>query len=252
MIEMYVVTHKKSDFLPQNRIFIGVGKDKKIDNVQVYDDNMNNISEKNSSFCELTALYWIWKNTSTDFIGFEHYRRFFCKKTSFFSPKIISSNYALKKLEKYDCVVSSFFHFDGNLYKYYEAKHNAVDLEVCKDVISQKYPSYIEAFDMIMSGNKAFMCNMFIMKKELLDSYCNWLFDILFEVENRIDISDRDAYQKRVFGFLSERLFNVWVYKNNLKIFNLPVYMPDDKPCVIKMKNFIKKILRLFRGKKDV
>lgn len=62
------------------------------------------------------------------------------------------------------------------------------------------------------------------MKKSLCDRYCSWLFDILFELEKRIDVSSYDMYQKRVFGFLSERLFTVWLHHENLRVTNQEVY----------------------------
>ena len=67
---------------------------------------------------------------------------------------------------------------------------------------------------------------MFIAKKELIDEYCEWLFDILFESEKTINktLETKDKYNKRVYGFLSERLFNVWIKTKKLKIKELPVY----------------------------
>ena len=61
------------------------------------------------------------------------------------------------------------------------------------------------------------MFNMFIMKKEILDSYCEWLFDILFELEKRIDFTKYDIFHSRFFGRVSELLLDVWINTNNLK-----------------------------------
>ena len=58
---------------------------------------------------------------------------------------------------------------------------------------------------------------MFIGKKEVMDNYCKWLFSILFEAEKFIDTSTYNNYNRRVFGFLAERLFTVWVDHNQEK-----------------------------------
>lgn len=60
-------------------------------------------------------------------------------------------------------------------------------------------------------------------KKKLFDSYCEWLFDILFEMEKYVDLIHLDEYQKRLYGFLSERLLNVWVKHNKLKAKHLNI-----------------------------
>lgn len=244
MIKMYVVTHKESNFLPVGRTFIGVGDNKSINNVQTYDYIGDNISVKNSFYCELTALYWIWKNDNSDFISFEHYRRFFYKKTSFFWKNISTPKYILNKLKKHDIVVSNLFYFNVNLEKYYGQNHIHEDLDRCKKIIEKYYPEYSFSYNKVMNNHCAFMCNMFAMSKELLNDYCDWLFGILFKLENEIDLNDRDKYQQRVYGFISERLFNVWVDYKKLKICYLPIYMPKDIPFLVKFKRLIKKIVK--------
>ena len=64
---------------------------------------------------------------------------------------------------------------------------------------------------------------MLIAKRTFVERYCEWLFDILFEVEKRIDISNYSVYQKRVFGFLAERMFNICLYKNKIKVYSASV-----------------------------
>ena len=50
---------------------------------------------------------------------------------------------------------------------------------------------------------------------------------ILFEVEKRVDISKYDSYQQRLFGFLGERLLNVWLVHRKPKIKYLATYNSD-------------------------
>ncbi len=242
-LKLFVVTHKEVSYLPQGRTFIGVGKNLAIPNVNIYDSSGDNITYKNESYCELTALYWIWKNIKVDFVGLEHYRRFFCEKKSFWKVQPISKDKINRILRTHDCIVSQKFKFKEGLYSYYKKNHFQSDLDICKEVIMEKYPEYKDSFDKIIYGKYAVMCNMFIMRKELLDEYCQWLFAILFETEKRIDVTNRDSYQKRVFGFLSERLFNVWLDFKKLKLYHLPIYFPDDKPYKIYFKKFFKILL---------
>lgn len=91
------------------------------------------------------------------------------------------------------------------------------------------------------SGHKF---NMLIMKRELLDDYCTWLFDLLFELEKRLDISAYSANDKRVFGFVSERLLDVWIGTNQIEYQEMPVLFMEKQNWLVKGKNFLKRKLR--------
>ena len=79
------------------------------------------------------------------------------------------------------------------------------------------------------------------MKKTLFDEYCSWLFSILFELEKRINISSYNLYEARVFGFISERLFNVWLEKQQLKVKEVPVINLEKVNWVRKIYKFLKR-----------
>lgn len=89
--------------------------------------------------------------------------------------------------------------------------HEHEPLEVTREVINKKYPAYAKSFETVMKRTKAHYFNMMIMKKQPLDEYCTWLFDVLGEVEKRIDYSNYTPYEQRVFGFLSELLLDTWL-----------------------------------------
>ena len=86
--------------------------------------------------------------------------------------------------------------------------------------------------------------NMFVMKKDYFDQYCEWLFDILFELERRLDISTYNKNDRRVFGFVSERLLDVWILTNNLQYINSRYVFMEKQNWIIKGSNFIKRKLR--------
>ena len=82
------------------------------------------------------------------------------------------------------------------------------------------------------------------MEKVLFDEYCSWLFSILFELEKRIDITNYNQYEARVFGFISERLFNVWLEKQQLKVKEVPVVFLEKQDWIKKIAEFLSRKFR--------
>lgn len=77
-IKIIVAAHKPYE-MPDDEVYLPVyvGAMGKTDVGYQRDDEGENISILNPYFCELTGLYWAWKNLSEDYIGLVHYRRLF-------------------------------------------------------------------------------------------------------------------------------------------------------------------------------
>lgn len=240
-IKLFSVTHKAVSGIPTDRSLIVVGNAENVPLARYADNTGTNIAEKNQNYCELTALYWIWKNLDADYIGFEHYRRFFCG-TRIFKATALPQKKIMKILNGYDLILPQKVKAKPSVYKYYVNHHFKEDMDICLKIIYSDYPTYSEAAKAVMQSQKLSLFNMFIMPKYLLNEYCEWLFGILFKAEREIDITGREAYQQRVFGFLAERLFNIWLYKKNLKAYYTPVYNVGDCPIRLKFKNLFRKI----------
>lgn len=226
-IKVYVATHKKYDVL-ENDIYapIQVGAALHDDLGYLKDSTGDNISKKNKSFCELTGVYWIWKNNKSKITGLVHYRRYFYKNMwSNKNKNVITDEEILNTLENYDCIVckKSKVPF-GTVEGYYGKHHYSKDYEMVRTVISEKYPEYLNSFNKVSKSNYYYNLNMMITNKKIFDSYCDWLFDILFEVENRTDVTGYSDYDKRIYGFLSEIMLRVWLEKNNYKLKEFNVY----------------------------
>ena len=212
---IYVMTHKKIENLPEE-IYqpLHVGREGKEDLGYPGDNTGEEISCKNPYYCELTGMYWLWKNVKCDIIGVCHYRRFFLR-----DGKLLNQEEIEELAQNYPIIIpNSRCVREKNVYEHYGNRHNAKDLDLCREVIAEKYPAYISAFDYAMDTILISMANMWITRKKIYDRYCQWLFDILFEVERRLDMTGYDAYQQRVMGFLSERLFRVWLFMQPEKI----------------------------------
>lgn len=66
------------------------------------------------------------------------------------------------------------------------------------------------------------------MKWDIFNDYCKWLFDLLFVYERYVNITSYSDYQKRIFGFISERLLNVYIEANKLQIIEKPILLVDN------------------------
>lgn len=243
-IKILVCCHKKCD-LPKDDILLPIQVGAALTDVDLgmqRDDDGENISAKNKSYCELTAMYWAWKNIEKkypdiEYIGLNHYRRYFdFDKTdsvndTFVLPENAASAYLINKkklcryIKKGYSIVSKRRILPYSLFAEYSCCHFSDDMRLLENIISDKDPDYKKSFIQILyNNNKIFSYNMFIMKYSDFKNYCTWLFSVLSEAEKKIDISSYNDVQKRIFGYMAERLFNVWLYKNNIKTIQLPIY----------------------------
>ncbi len=223
---IYVMTHKEYT-KPAYDVYKTLHVGKAIGNDFGYegDDTGDNISAKNMNYCELTGIYWIWKNVKCDIVGICHYRRYFVQNEDF-----LDKEYIEKLLNDYDVIApNSGFTKYSSVREHYEKEHYWKDMQLCREVIGEKCPEYLDAFDLCMGCNLFSLGNMVITKKNIFDSYCEWLFDILFEVEQRVDISGYDAHQARIMGYLSERLFRVWLLNQKYSVREQEVRTMDPK-----------------------
>jgi len=170
----------------------------------VRDDQGVNISEKNKQYCELTALYWIWKNAMSEYVGLCHYRRRF---------EISDKHMAQLPDSDIDVVVTIPVLNFPNVRQQYCADHAEEDWDIMLEAVDALCPDYHEAADLVQRGNYYYAYNMFIARREMVGQYCEWLFPILQYCEDRIGQKD-DIYQNRYPGFLAERLLTVFLENN--------------------------------------
>lgn len=245
-LKILIATHKQYEFPKADYYLpIHVGKANNTLDLGIQaDDFGENISNKNTSFCELTAIFWAWKHLKDeDYIGLVHYRRYFKgKQIRLKNKKIASETELLEDLKCCNVIASKQRnYYIESVYNHYKNAHFVKDLEATRKILEQDFPEYIPAFEKIMQGKKLHLFNMFVMSRAYFEQYCEWLFAILFKLEKQIDISGYDNYQKRVFGFLSERLFNVWLVKNQLKVKERKVVAVEGEQLIEKAIGLLKR-----------
>lgn len=231
-IKILIAAHKKF-IAPKDEIYlpIHVGAEGKEALGYQKDNEGENISTLNPYFCELTGVYWAWKNLDAQYIGLDHYRRYFSANPVKYKDGIDINKYVLNKkevekyLERADILVpKKRNYYIETLYNHYANTLDGSHLDKTRDIIGELSPEYLSSFDKVMKQRGGYMFNMFIMKKEYLDEYCSWMFLILFELQNRIDVKDLTTFEARLFGRVSELLFNVWLEKTGYKVEEVPYF----------------------------
>lgn len=254
-MKIFVVAHKQFQMPISSKMYctLWVGNAKKnLSKESACDDSGDNISEKNAYYNELSALYWIWKNTNEETVGLCHYRRYFTtlkgKMRNLLFGKndvFLSEQYVEKKLKKYDVIVhNKTFFREGNrsqlVKSFYldlksgQGKTTGVSekvMELLDETFRELYADKVGAYEKVMRARSAHLLNMIICKRKFLDEYCEWLFPLLFRLEEKLQRND--LYTERCMGLVAERLLDVWLVEKKVKYkecFSINTERIDWKP----------------------
>ena len=248
-IKICVACHKPVPIKKTDCIMpVHVGKALSTVDIQnaVGDDTGDNISKENPHWCELTGMYWMRKNLDADYYGLFHYRRLFNFNPKYTKTKLFSQisndefdKYHLndKQIKKfcsnYDIILAPEFlihpvntpSVKQTAYDFYSWQIEEPHMIKMLEIIKQLTPEYLPYAHDFLNSKYMNYYNMFIMKRELFFEYSDWMFKILREVERVCPIPS-DKYFARIFGFISERLLNIFVYKkraeSNIKVICAP------------------------------
>ncbi len=244
-LKIYICAHKKFDppkSLSPEYVTIHAGhKYAEKDLGFIPDDVGDNISRLNPYLNELTAFYHMWKNSTAEIIGLAHYRRYFLDlpihsdPKNFSDDKILTGQRAFELLDKCDILLGEELQtYVTQLEYFYNDAGEEVTgkaLNILKKSLAQNQPDYLEAFEKVISGYSFYKCNMFVTRKHVFDAYCKWLFSFILpafqEFRSVVDVEKLPGSSRRIFGYFAERMWTVWLLKNRLKIFELPIFLRD-------------------------
>lgn len=224
-IKIVVATHKKYQ-MPADEMYIplqvgAAGKKNEdgtpLDFGYVRDDSGENISDKNYRFGTQTGLYWIWKNVEADYKGLVHYRRHFVgahpNKNDMVGSAITYQE--IKPLLKQYKVFTpkKRRYYIESLSSHYAHTHDESHFRIVRELIKKDCPEYLNVFDKVMKRSWGYMFNMMILRSDLMNDYCTWLFNILFQAADKINTTHLSDFDNRFCGRISEILFDVWLEK---------------------------------------
>jgi len=202
----------------------------------------SNISHLNASYCELTAQYWAWKNSNSEYIGFYHYRRYlnYCFDETwkdgfaFSVPSDVNIiNYltsdlqyetAMHLMASFDAIIPAKYASPTTISEHYKKHHISEHWDLFIELLKVKYPDELGLMDIFDISNQNTCYNMFIMKRVLFNEYCSDLFGLLNQIYWKFGLQ-YDSYNNRYIGFLAERFLNFWILKYKLRYLEVPMLM---------------------------
>ena len=226
-----IVAAHKPYAMPQDAVYLPVhaGAARTSGALYCSDAQGDHISHKNGLYCELTALYWAWKNLPCGALGLAHYRRYlgspgYAARFRVRAERIASGAEIGALLEKTPVILPvKRNYFIENRRNQFVRAHGRAGYDALREVLAQREPAYLPAFDASMRRTAGHCFNMFVMRRDLCDAYCEWLFGVLFAVESYMQERCPQEITPRLFGFLSERLLDCWLETNGIAFTELPV-----------------------------
>ena len=215
-IKIIIACHKKCE-VPSDPVYfpVHVGAEGKESIGFTPDNTGDNISTKNNKISELTGLYWAWKNLPCDYLGLVHYSRYFAARSHFGTASlsdVLTSEQATQLLSRYRVILPKRRkYYVETMYSHYAHTLDGTHLDITREIVSKRCPEYLKSFDEVMGRTWGHMFNMFIMTKPLADEYCGWLFPLLFELEEKIDMSTKSLFDSRRIGSVAELMLDVWL-----------------------------------------
>lgn len=229
------VVGAKPVILPKDEMYVGVQVGDGAD-IQGWErDNTGiNISQKNPMYCELTAHYWLWKNSDAQVKGLMHYRRILASPGARAVPfesmntrrgKALTGGDVDELLSRYDVILPKAHNYvSETALEHYEKTHiTGFCFDIISEYLKENRLDYIEALNKVLQRKSSHLFNMFVARSSIFDAYSVWLFPVLEYVEKHIDVSEYSAYEQRVYGYLSELLLDTWIEANDLSYFETPM-----------------------------
>lgn len=220
--EIYCLSHKPFT-PPDDKIYLPLS---------VFEDSKDNIAPKNEYYSELTGCYWVWKNAEADILGICHYRRFLLNGKG----EILKEDEIQKTLLDYDMITPKILTLNFSYEYGFGKNHKPYYLSELRKLLKDRFPDILSVYDGLVSDVHSLFGNMLIAKRKLFSDYHEWLFNILFALEERIVIDEPDSYHRRIFGFISEFLLYLFIEFYGIKIHQTMVGMLGEKTEVRTIK----------------
>lgn len=217
------------------------------------DDVGANISERFSAYGDLCALYWAWKNLDADVLGFACNGRYLASNYRLNRKKRVAhKDFLMHRVATYGIVVpSEINYFVVTTATQFAREHDELLITVTRDVLSEICPEYEEPFVRSLRITHGHHTNLFLMRRDLTDAYCSWLFSVLEEVEGSFASIAPHVLENGALCALAGLLLDPWLDVQNKRYVEISSVRVDDKATVPSSAQYIEEQYRTKYGTKS-
>ena len=174
------------------------------------DDSGDNISTKNPTYCELTALYWLFKNENLpEYVGFNFYSRIFDINEDVLSKILLSG---VDVIVPEPCILSHIRYMPKNVL----LNNHAID-DFLEKAVAKSHPQYLNTYKAVIKERIVLPSNIFIARRDIFRSYCKWLFEVIDAYENFLTETEKDIPPRHI-GYMAEILQTVYFLHNSSEL----------------------------------
>lgn len=216
-VKILVACHKKAEVY-QNDVYtpIQVGKalHPELDLGFLNDNIGDNISNLNPYYSELTAEYWGWKNLNCEYIGLQHYRRYF--------DFVFTNDNVDNFFKDADIILAAPFFMGRTVFDHWSECFVPDDICIAMKLLEKMYPDDYAKGQLYLTNKFFYPCNMFLCRKTLLDEFASWEFAYLEELRKHVFMS-KYSRDKRLLGYVAEGLLPMYFLNRDYKIKTMPI-----------------------------
>ena len=259
-VELYIATHKEfdgnlADYCRKMQVNTANTHPW---NGYLHDNEGDNISKLNPYYCELTALYRLWKGCRSEIKGLAHYRRYFgntdSRKCTIYYPRysgfqdlkrrMLSEKRIEALLDQHDIILLVPHNpFPATAFEALSKFVSLTNIQLMIRVIYDCYPEYIDSMWDVLYAHQISYCNMFIASAAITDPYCEWLFDVLSKIDARIPKDEDGNPPARIYGYYAEVLLNIYVRKHHLRVKHMDLLVAADLSALGRVRQRIKNVV---------
>lgn len=174
---------------------------------ELRDNVADHISERNADYSELTGLYWIWKNRIVidtkrreHYYGLVHYRRIL---------ELSEDDLLRLRDNDIDVIFPYPMPYEPDIEEHHKRYLSEAEWKAVWQALEELEPDYAEVFEHILKNQHFYNYNIMIARGDVLESYCSWLFPLLFRIE-AIYNQNKEKEPNRYIGYIGETLENLY------------------------------------------